>query len=226
MLLHTGTLLATMAALVGATPGMFRRDFALIQGALNNVNSLLQTIDTSIVALTPENVATNGPQLLQLGQEIMPTLQGVVAQVQSSQVLTLDETNGLNTARTALNHNVNLTVSDLVRQKPVFDAVPGLSTQVAGVIQQVRDQAGGFFQAITTKLDPAAPDVSSIFTESLAVFDMAIAVFNGQAQGAVTGGAAAGSDSLPVMGLGTIQADGSCQCAVACPAGQMMMMSV
>lgn len=222
MRLCSGIILTAMAALVGAARDVHRRDFALIQGALNNVNGLLQIIDTSITALTPSNVATNGPQLLQLGQEVTPSLQGVLAQIQSSQVLTLDETNGLNTARTALNHNVNLTISDLIRQKPLFDMVPGLSAQVASGVQRIRDQTGGLFQAITSKLDPSAPAVTNLFSSTLAIFDMAITTFGGQATPAATAAANAAAQAAPALaGVGQVAADGSCACAVTCPAGMM-----
>lgn len=220
MLLRPAILLAAAAALVGAASDIHRRDFALIQGALNNVNALLQQIDTSIVGLTAGNIATSGVQLLQLGQTILPSLQTVAAQIQTSAPLSLDETNGLNTARTALGQNVNLTVSDLLRQKPLFD-MTGLSGQVADEIQQVRDASGQLFTIINTKLAPGAPDQTNLFTEALNVFDMAIAVFRGQAVAATPGAPAA--PAAPVTGTGTLNSDGSCNCAVTCPAGSLMM---
>lgn len=220
MLLCSGILLATAAAAVSAAQDVYRRDFALIQEALNNVNSLLQVVDTAITALSASNIATSGPQLIQLGQGIGPSLEGVLAQIQSSQVLTLDETNGLNTARSALNHNVNLTVGDLIRQKPIFDMVPGLSDQVAPGIQQIRAGTSVLFQAVSSKLDPAAPDSTNIFAATLAVFDMAITAFGGQAASGPTAAANPAVARAAIVGLGMVAADGSCNCALTCPAGQ------
>lgn len=223
MLLRSTIFLTAATALVGAASEVHRRDFAIIQGALNNVNALLQQIDTSIVGLTSANIATSGAQLLQLGQTILPSLQSVVSQIQASAPLTLDETNGLNAARTALGQNVNLTVSDLIRQKPLFD-MAGLSGQVADEVQQVRDASGQLFTVVSSKLAPGAPDLSAQFTESLNVFDMAIAVFRGQAVAAAPGapGAPAGPATPPVTGMGTLNGDGSCNCAVTCPAGSFV----
>lgn len=219
MLLRSGMLLTALTASVGVARDIYRRDFALIQGALNNVNSLLQAVDTSITALNTSNIATNGPQLIQLGQGIGPSLNGVLAQIQSSQVLTLDETNGLNTARSALNHNVNLTIGDLIRQKPLFDMVPGLSAQIASGVQQIRAGTSVLFQAISSKLDPAAPDSTHIFNSTLAVFDMAITTFGGQVVSAPAATANPSVDRAAVMGFGQLAADGSCECTLTCPAG-------
>lgn len=218
MLLRPGFFFTATAALVGAVTAVsnvHKRDFTLIQSTLNNVNGLLGQIDTSINALNTTNVATNGPQLLQLGQGVPSSLQGVQDQIQASQVLTVDETNGLNSARIALSNNINLTISDLVRQKPLFDSVPGLSSRIADDVQQIHNITGVLLQVVASKLNPDAHGNAPPFGSSLAVFEMAITIFRGQA---VTNGAASPSPvSPPTTGLGTLNADGSCSCAVTCP---------
>lgn len=77
------------------------RDFASIENALDNVNALLLQINDQITGLNAQNIATAGPALLQLGQNIQPTLGGFGQQVADSAPLSVDETNGLNTARSA-----------------------------------------------------------------------------------------------------------------------------
>lgn len=217
MLLRPTIFLTATAALAGAASDVHRRDFNLVQGALNSVNSLLQQVDISIVSLNSSNIAAAVPQLFQLSQAIAPSLQSSTSQIQASQPLTLDETNGLNTARTALQQNLNLTMSDLIRQKPLFDQV-NATELVASQITQIRDRSGVVFQAITSKLDPAAPSVNDLSTQTIAVFDMAIAVFNGQN---AVGSAASMAATPPTLGVGTI-VDGACVCAVTCPAGSLM----
>lgn len=223
MLLRPTILLAATAALAGAASEVHRRDFNLIQGALNSVNTLLQQIDISITSLNSSNVAAAVPQLLQLGQAIAPSLQSTLAQIEASRSLTLDETNGLNTARAALAQNVNLTVSDLIRQKPLFDAA-NATRPVAAQIAQVRDQTGVIVGAITAKLDPAAPSAADLATQTEAVFNMAIAVFEGQAAAPATDTppATATSGTSPTVAVGTI-VDGVCDCAVTCPGGTLVI---
>lgn len=106
-------------------------------------------------------------------------------------------------------------MSELIAQKPLFDMV-GLDGQVAGILQQVRDDASNLFNMIQSKLAPSATNsqVTQNFSASLGVFQMAIDVFSGQT--AVMPSPAA---VPPMMGEGTINLDGSCNCDVVCPAG-------
>lgn len=103
MLLRSKVLFAAAAGLVAAAGDIVTtRDFASVKGALDNVNALLLQINDQILNLNAQNVAIQGPALLQLGQVIQPTLGGFNQEVASSEPLTVDETNGLNAARTAL----------------------------------------------------------------------------------------------------------------------------
>lgn len=119
---------------------------------------------------------------------------------------------------TRADQNVNLTVSELIAQKPLFDMV-GLDGQVAGIVQQVHDDASNLFNMLQSKLAPSATNsqVTQNFSASLAVFQMAIDVFSGQA--AVMPSPAA---VPPMMGEGTMNPDGSCNCDVICPAGSFL----
>lgn len=119
--------------------------------------------------------------------------------------------------------NVNLTISDLLAQKPLFDSA-SLSPSVADILQQIRDSADTFFTAVTSKLAPSDSNsgVANLFSQALSVFDMAIAVFRGQAVMATPPTMAPAAPAAPAvteMGVGMLAADGSCDCAAVCPAG-------
>lgn len=103
MLLRPAILITAAAGLVAAAgETVFTRDFASIKGALDNVNALLLQINDQITNLSTQNIASQGPALLQLASVIQPTIGGFSQQIGASAPLTVDETNGLNTARTAL----------------------------------------------------------------------------------------------------------------------------
>lgn len=193
---------AAVAMTTASAGEIVKRDFAVIQDALMNLNSLLQQLDTSILALNEDNIKTDGPALLRLAEIIQPSLIGSAKQIEDSSPLTLQETLSLNTARTALNQNINLTVSDLIKQKPLFDSA-NLSQQVADEVQVVREMSSQFLGLIETKLDPGAPSQSSQFNSALAVFDSVIATFRG----------------MPTQATGAFSGPGSCVCVAICPAG-------
>lgn len=113
-------------------------------------------------------------------------------------------------------------MGDLISQKPLFDSV-GLSGQVADILQQVRDSASTLFSGVQSKLAPTDTntDITMLFTESLNVFDMAVAVFRGQ-DVMMPAAPPAVPAAPPTLGQGTTNADGSCNCNVACPAGSFM----
>lgn len=187
---------------------VWTRDLAAIQDTLMDLNSLLQQLDKSILALNDDNIDTDGPALLQLADVIQPSLIGSAKQIEESSPLSLQETLSLNAARTALNQNINLTVGDLIKQKALFDSA-NLSQQVADEIEVVRDMSGQFFESIQSKLDPGITSEASQFKSALAVFDSVIATFRG----------------LPTQATGTLNGPGSCMCAVTCPAGSFLTSS-
>lgn len=197
-----GAAITAAAAAAAAAGDISKRDFALIQGAFDDLNSLLQRLDTSILALDEANIATKGPALLELAGTIRPSLMASAAQISTSAPLGLQETLNLNTAREALGQNINLTVGDLVRQRALF-AGAGLAEPVAAACQLVRDMAGQFFAAVQAKLDPAAPSELGQLTAALGVFDGVVATFRG----------------LPTTATGARDGAGSCMCVVTCPPG-------
>lgn len=196
------------AVTVAAAADSSKQDFALIQGSLDNLNSLLQQLDTSILALNKGNIKTAGPALLQLAGAIQPSLMGSASRIAESNPLSLQETLSLNTARVAFGQNVNLTVSDLLRKKPLLDSAD-LSEQIAKEIQMVRDMSGQFLEVIQAKLDPAAPSELGQLGSALVIFDSVVSTFRG----------------LPTTATGAQDGIGSCVCVVTCPAGSFYVSS-
>lgn len=196
------------AITVAAAGDLSKRDFALIQGTLDTLNSLLQQLDTSILALNEDNIKIAGPALLQLAGAIQPNLMGSASRIAESNPLSLQETLNLNTARVAFGQNVNLTVSDLLKQKPLFDSA-NLSEQVAKEIQTVRDMSGQFFEVIQAKLDPAAPSELDQLSSALVIFDSVVSTFR----------------DMPTTATGAQDGTGSCVCVVTCPAGSFFVSS-
>lgn len=110
MLLRPSILLTALAGLVAA-------DFALISGALDNVNALLLQVDSQILGLNAGNIATDGPQLLLLGQTIQPSLVGIAQEIAATTPVTAEETTNLNAARVALGKPLLLLLVNSLRER-------------------------------------------------------------------------------------------------------------
>ena len=233
MLIHLG-------AAYAASTSNSKRDLASIQSSLDAINAGLQRVDTAILGLA----SGTGAALLQLGQQSVPLLQNASAQIRQSEALSLEDSLNLATTTMALRQNTNLTINDLIAQKPLLDQA-GSSALVAAGLQQQRDASNDLAVALASKVAPDTPNVVPALNELAGIFDKAIAAFSGADPGpasqlppaptsstAPTGdlapialpvptGSAAGAMSQPVTGMGTINSDGSCNCAAECPAGSL-----
>ncbi|POS69529.1 hypothetical protein DHEL01_v212077 [Diaporthe helianthi] len=218
-----------------------KRDLESIQSSLDAINVGLLRVDTAILGLA----SGTGPSLLQLGQQAVPLLQNASAQIRQSQPLSLEDSLNLGSTTQALRQNTNLTINDLIAQKPLLDQV-GSSALVAAGLQQQRDASSDLAVALASKVAPDTPNVISALNELSGIFDRAIAAFSGAdpavasqlppaptMTGAPMGDLSpiaipaptpptAGAMSPPVRGMGTINPDGSCNCAVECPAGSLV----
>lgn len=235
MLPQLGTVLL-LAATVAA-------DVASIQAALDTINAGLRNLDTALLGL---NQGTAG-SLLELGKAAVPILQNATQVVQQSAPLSLQDTLSLGTATAALRQNVNLTMNDLIAQKPFFDSIQASPLVLQGLVSD-KDAAAQLGQALISKFPPEAATTPQVNEQTTAavnelstIFDRAIAAFSGADPNAGAGLAPpptlqtppSPSDlapvSLPVpgqqvtMGTGTLNGDGSCACAVQCPAGTFLM---
>lgn len=233
MLIHLGAVYAA------ASPEHHKRDLASIQSSLDAINVGLQRVDTAILGLA----SGTGASLMQLGQQAVPLLQNASAQIRQSQPLTLEDSLNLATTTMALRQNTNLTINDLIAQKPLLDQA-GSSPLVAAGLQQQRDASNDLAVALASKVAPDTPNVVPALNELAGIFDRAISAFSGADPGAasqlppaptltaapsdlapitlpLSTPAPAGAMAQPLTGMGTINTDGSCNCAVECPAGSL-----
>lgn len=234
MLLHLGAVYAA------SSPENRKRDLTSIQSSLDAINVGLQRVDTAILGLAQGT----GASLLELGMQAVPLLQNASAQIRQSEPLSLEDSLNLATTTQALRQNTNLTINDLIAQKPLIDQA-GSTALVAAGLQQQRDASNDLAVALASKVAPDTPNVVPALNELAGIFDRAIATFSGADTGAAsqlppaptltsapTGdlapislpaptGQAAGVMMAPVTGMGTINPDGSCNCAAECPAGSL-----
>lgn len=233
-------LLVYLGAVYAASSETHKRDLASIQSSLDAINVGLQRVDTAILGLAKGT----GASLLQLGMQAVPLLQNASAQIRQSQPLSLEDSLNLDTTTSALRQNTNLTINDLIAQKPLIDQAGSTGLVAAGLLQQ-RDASNDLALALASKVAPDTPNVVAALNELAGIFDRAIAAFNGADPGAgsqlppaptltaaPTGdlgpvtlpaptAQADGAMAQPVTGMGTINADGSCICAAECPAGSL-----
>lgn len=232
-------ILITLGAVCAASPENHKRDLASIQSSLDAINVGLQRVDTAILGLA----TGTGASLLQLGMQAVPLLQNASAQIRQSQPLSLEDSLNLATTTSALRQNTNLTINDLIAQKPLIDQA-GSTALVAAGLQQQRDASNDLAVALASKVAPDTPNVVPALNELAGIFDRAIAAFSGADPAAASQlppaptltaapsgdlapvtlpapSGAAGAMAQPVTGMGTINADGSCSCAAECPAGSL-----
>lgn len=233
MLIHLG-------AAYAAPPDNHKRDLASIQSSLDAINVGLQKVDTAILDIAQGT----GASLLQLGAQAVPLLQNASAQIRQSGALSLEDSLNLATTTMALRKNTNLTINDLIAQKPLLDQA-GSSALVAAGLGQQRDASSDLAVALASKVAPDTPNVVQSIDELAGIFDRAIAVFSNNSSSAAAAAAvppaptptappgdlspvtipapnsAAGAMPPPLTGMGSVNADGSCDCAVECPAGSL-----
>lgn len=232
-------MLIYLGAVYAASPDNHKRDLASIQASLDAINVGLQRVDTAILGIAQGT----GASLLQLGMQAVPLLQNASAQIRQSEPLSLEDSLNLATTTSALRQNTNLTINDLIAQKPILDQT-GSSALVAAGLQQQRDASNDLAVALASRVAPNTPNVVQALNELSGIFDRAIAAFSGANPGAASqlppapsltaspgdlapvtlpapAASAAGAVSQPLTGMGTINPDGSCNCAVECPAGSL-----
>lgn len=191
-------------------------DFAAIQDVLDSINAGLLNLDKAVTGLP-----ATADILQSLGAAVVPALENATQIVQQSAPLTPEEAMGLGTSTAALRQNSNLTVNDFVAQRAFFD-----STNSSGLVLQAlaADKAASI--ALGAALISKLPDLSQIpggqemvsasSMDLISIYDRGIALFSSPAQ-------ATGVTSAPNVesNTGTLNEDGSCNCAVQCPAGSL-----
>lgn len=157
MFLTTCLLLAAagccnVAAAAGNEQDM-RRDLGSIQASLGGVNTALAGLDSAILN-DPAN-----PKVLFSSINVLEAIQQATASINASQPLGPADTSNLKATTDSLVSNVNVTVTDLIGQKPLFDRL-GLEKVVLLQVQNIQGAALTLASTLASKVDPAASSIA------------------------------------------------------------------
>lgn len=109
-----------------------QRDLTTVQTALSSINAALAKLDA---ALVNKDI---GLSLLPLTMDVLDRVQDARTQIQASPPLTsLEYASDLKATTDSLTANVNLTVSDLIRNQPGLEVL-GAASQVAFGLQRLK----------------------------------------------------------------------------------------
>lgn len=215
--------------------GSAMADLASMQNALDTLNAGLLKLDKAVVGL-PGTL----PFLQPLGAGAVPLVVNATMIILQSAPLNIEDAASLATSTAALRQNVNLTITDLLGQRAFFQALNQTSITGAGLAMD-KSASVALGNALVSKVpDVALQSASQAIEEIFDIYDRGIQLFTNLA--ADTGvpplppnnSAPNPADFQPVelvvppipivqQGSGAVNADGSCNCAVQCPAGSMDM---
>ncbi|KKY35604.1 putative cell wall protein [Diaporthe ampelina] len=167
MFLTTYLLLAATSCrkVVAATGNEdMRRDLGSIQASLGGVNTALASLDSAILS-DPAN-----PKVLLSSINVLQSIQQATASINASQPLGAADTSNLKATTDSLVSNVNVTVTDLISQKPLFDLL-GLEKVVLLQVQNIQGAALALASTLASKVDPAA---SSLALQGIDALTMAL----------------------------------------------------
>lgn len=159
-----------------------QRDLRTVQTALNGINAALANLDSAIVN---ENV---GPCILPLVTNVLTSIQSAMIQIQASPPLTsLTDASDLKATTDGLTANVNLTVSDLIKDLPNFEIL-GLVSQVTFVLHVLRFHAVGLANTIAGQVPAELSSVAAQAVQNLeSTIDRGIAAFSSSGGGGCAG---------------------------------------
>ncbi|KAJ0119544.1 cell wall protein [Diaporthe amygdali] len=157
-----------------------RRDLGSIQASLGGVNTALASLDSAII----NNAAS--PKVLISSMNVLQTIQQATTSINASQPLSLADTSNLKATTDSLVSNVNVTITDLINQKPVFDAL-NLEKVVLIQVQNIQGAALALASTLANKVDPAASSlaVDGIYDLTTAL-QRGVMVFEGNTAAAST----------------------------------------
>lgn len=210
-------------------------DLASMQNALDTINAGLLKLDKAVVGI-PGTL----PFLLPLGQAAVPLVINATMIILQSEPLNVVDAASLATSTAALRQNVNLTITDLLGQRPFFQALNQTGITGEGLAMD-KSASIALGNALVSKVpDVALQTASQAIEEIFDIYDRGIQLFTNLA--ADTGvpplppnnAAPNPADFQPVelvvppipivqQGSGSVNVDGSCNCAVQCPAGATEM---
>lgn len=158
MILNTCLLLAAATSCCGvmATTGTekdMRRDLGSIQASLGGVNTALASLDSAILN-DPAN-----PKVLFSSINVLEAIQQATASINASQPLGPADTSNLKATTDSLVSNVNVTVTDLISQKSLFNYL-NLEKVVLLQMQNIQGAALSLASTLASKVDPGASGVA------------------------------------------------------------------
>jgi hypothetical protein len=174
--LLTVTGCCTVLARAGAERDM-RRDLGSIQDSLGGVNTALASLDSAIL-----NDAAN-PKVLFSSINVLESIQQATASINATRPLGPAETSNLKATTDSLVSNVNVTVTDLINQKPLFDRL-NLDKVVFLQVRNIQGAALILASTIANKVDPTASSLALDGVSALnAALQRAVMVYAGSSTG-------------------------------------------
>lgn len=152
-------LISTAQAAVG-NYHLNRQDVTSIQHALNIINEGIRRTDIATIGLQNGT----GPALATLESHARALLTNATAVIAASAPLDLQDSLSLTVATRALRSNFNLSLNDLIAQKPLLDAA-GQSQQLLSAIMEEKNLGLAMANTLISKLDPGAGQPLSALSE-------------------------------------------------------------
>lgn len=176
------------------SPLLGQRDLGTVQTALGGINAALARLDAAIVH---DNFS---PCILPLVTDILTSIQNATTQIQASPpLMSLTDASDLKATTDGLTANVNLTVSDLIKDLSNVKKL-GLVSQVAFVLQTLRLNAVGLANIIASRVPAELSSVAAQAVQDLeSTIDRGIAAFNVSSK--FCGGGRAGASPPPASSL-------------------------
>lgn len=191
-------LVATSCCNVVATTSTeqdMRRDLGSIQASLGGVNTALASLDSAILN-DPAN-----PKVLFSSINVLESIQQATSSINTTQPLGPADTSNLKATTDSLVSNVNVVVTDLISQKPLFDRL-NLSKVVLIQVQNIEGAALALASTLASKVDPGASSVALDGISALnAALQRGVAVFGTTMASASPSAAAASSPPNPVPSM-------------------------
>lgn len=180
-------------AVTAAGPGHkeAKRDLATIQTALKGINTALASLDS---AIAKDDV---GLSLVQEAMGVIRAIQSATSEVQASQNLNATDTNNLIATTDSLTSNVNVTISDLIKEKPVFQR-RGTVRPVLQAMQTIKSSAVQLAETLASRVPPELSVVAATGVNNLVrALDRGISVYDGSSPEIQPAPAAAASAPPP-----------------------------
>ncbi|CCF42957.1 cell wall protein, partial [Colletotrichum higginsianum] len=169
-------LVALQAWAVTAGPVIVPRQKDVITGALGMVQSSLTKLDTAVNALTATD-ANSAVGVLNAAQGAQSSIEKATSKIEAADNLGLFGALGLQQTATDLVGQVQTTLGDLEKKKPVFDQL-GVTSVVSDALQQQKAGSGQLGEMLLSKVPAIARPIAKKSTGQLTeAIDKAIATF-------------------------------------------------